>query len=528
MTRWRILREHEPRGMVYVQSMVPALAILLLVAMSSDAAEPPVAGEQRTPEATADQVPARPAAPRQQLKILGQDSRLEAYQQFRALYEASRFDEALPYARQVVELSEQSENPDYELPIAYNNLGATQYQLGDYAGAAESFRKSLDTLEATQGISSRRLVVPLAGLGIVLAAQDEHQQAAELFDRALAVSRRADGLFNLQQVPLIKQAADSRYAMRDFAGAERELMYALKIAEQNYGYGDPRTVPPLFELGKFYEGLREFIAARTAYMRARDAMITANPGYSPETVRALTGISRSHRLQFMLDPLSLNSPDAARKEVTEDVLGIVRTETRVLSLDADRSGLQPVQQALDLLRSTSDPPPELMVLTLIELGDWFQASSRPVMSMPYYVEAAAILDARSAADPRLDHPLREPRLVFYRPPIGANRGFRNPSSRYVSRKTVFSFQVAETGLPQDITVVSTDMNEEQVTLSRRSISKAIYSPRFADGKAVSTAGVTFTGEWHEMYTGDDPPPTPAETSVLQPPAAAEPASDPGT
>ena len=65
------------------------------------------------------------------------------------------------------------------------------------------------------------------------------------------MSRRADGLFNLQQVPLIDQAADSRYAISDFGGAEREHLYALKVAEQNYGYGDMRTLPPLLDLGTF-------------------------------------------------------------------------------------------------------------------------------------------------------------------------------------------------------------------------------------------------------------------------------------
>ncbi len=144
----------------------------------------------------------KPVAPRQQLRILPQDSRLEAYQQFRNLYDLARFDEALPLAKRVVELSESSGERDHELPIAYNNLGATQYQLADYPAAEGSYRKSLELLESTQGISSRRLVVPLAGLGAVYAAQDQHAVAAELFDRALAVSRRADGLFNLQQLPL--------------------------------------------------------------------------------------------------------------------------------------------------------------------------------------------------------------------------------------------------------------------------------------------------------------------------------------
>jgi len=531
--------------MVYGRSMILLPAILLLVAMpaegqateppggqsaapaiATETAEPPAAGEQRLPEATAGETPAKPAVPRQQLKILAQDSRLEAYQQFRTLYETSRFDEALPYARQVVELSEHGEDPDYELPIAYNNLGATQYQLGDYAGANASYRTSLDLLEATQGISSRRLVVPLAGLGAVFAAQEQYQAAAELYERALAVSRRADGLFNLQQIPLIKLSADSRYAISDYGGAERDYLYALKIAEQNYGYGDPRTIPPLLELGTFYEGLREFIAARIMYMRARDAALEANPGYSPEAVQALTGIARSHRLQYTMDPDTLESQQPARDEVTGEIIGKVYKESRVPPAAADRTGLKAVQQALELLRTTPEPPPELMTRTLIELGDWFQATSRPAMSMPYYAEAAALLDTQSAADPLAGHPLRAPRMVFYRPPVSASRGLNTLSGRYIIRKTVFSFVVAEDGLPQDITVVSTNMNEDQVSLSRRAVSKAIYSPRFADGKAVSTAGVTFTGEWYEEYTGEDPPQAPAETPPA-PSADAEPASSPG-
>jgi hypothetical protein len=117
-------------------------------------------------------------------------------------------------------------------------------------------------------------------------------------------------------------------------------------------------------------------------------------------------------------------------------------------------------------------------------------------------------------------------MVFYRPPVSASRGLNTLSGRYIIRKTVFSFAVAEDGLPQDITVVSTNMNEDQVGLSRRAVSKAIYSPRFADGKAVSTAGVTFTGEWYEEFTGEEPPQAPVEAPPAPSPAA-EPASSPG-
>jgi tetratricopeptide (TPR) repeat protein len=529
--------------MVYRRSMIPMFIALWLTAVlgevQSEASPPTVlpvapgetheADSQQLPEgASAAQDPAKPLAQDREFNALDQDSRLDAYQQFQEMYESSRFAEALPYAKQVVELSEHGDDPDYELPVAYNNLGATQYQLGDYAGAGASYRKSLDMLEATQGMSSRRLVVPLAGLGAVYAAQNEHLAAAELYERALAVSRRADGLFNLQQIPLMKQAAASRYASNDFAGAEREYLYALKIAEQNFGYGDPRTIPALMDLGTFYEALREFIAARMMYMRARDAALEANPGFSVEAVKALTGIARCHRLQNTLNPESLESRQPARDEVTGEIVPRVYKDSQSAPPGADRSGLKAAQEALELLRTTPRPPLELLSGTLIELGDWFQATSRPAMSLPYYTEAASLLDGQAAVDPVMGHPLRAPRMVFYRPPVSANRVLGSPSKRYVVRKTVFSFLVTENGVPQDITIVSSDMNEDQIDLSRRAISKAIYSPRFADGRPVATAGVTFTGEWYEEYTGEDPPQAPADAAPEPSTAVEEPASNPGT
>ena len=552
--------EHDPGSMVYRHSMKLALVVLLLAAVPADAqvgetpatpqaqgapagttttpdATPPptshspkaspggMASEPaRMPEATAPQGPAKPPAPRQQLKILAQDSRMEAYQQFRSLYETARFDEALPYAKRVVELSDQDAERDHELPIAYNNLGATQYQLADYAGATASYRQSLELLEATQGISSRRLVVPLAGLGAAYAAQDQHEVAAELFDRALAVSRRADGLFNLQQLPLIAQAADSRYAINDFSGAEKERMYALKIAEQNYGYGDERTLPTLLELAVFYEGLREFIAARMMYLRARDIAMQ-NGGYSAPAVKALVGITRTHRMQYTMNPETLESQQPARDEVTGDIAGKIYRESSV-SRAADRTGLKSAETALELLRSTPDPPNDLMTETLIELGDWFQVTSRPSISIPYYAEAAGIYDTVVAKDPLAAHPLKAPRMVFYRPPVSASRGLNTQSGQYVIRKTVFSFLVSETGLPEAVTVVSTTMDEAQLSHARRAMSKAIYSPRFSEGKPVSTAGVTFTSEWYQEHDPESDPPT--TTTTVGDAQATDKASNAGT
>lgn len=490
--------EHDPRAVVYGRTMVPLIASLLLWA----AAEPTLAEEP----APAPAAKAAPAAPRPPASILPLDAKLDAYEQFRAYYESARFDEALPLAKKVVELSEAGTDQDYEVPIAYNNLGATQYNLADYPAAEASYLKSLELLESTQGISSRRLIVPLAGLGAVHAAQDQHDVAAAYYARALAVSRRADGLFNLAQMPLIEQAANSLYALTDYAGVERERMYALKIAEQNYGYGDPRTLPALLELADFYEGLREFIAARMMYLRARDITVKESGGFSPDAIKALVGIARTHRLQYTMDPETLDSQQPARDDVTGEVVGKIYKESRVPPPAVDRTGLKAVKTALDLLRAATDPPPQLLIDTLTELGDWYQTTSRPNLAYPYYEEASAVFAAHP--DRGLINPLLAPRMVFYRPPVAALRGLNTLTGQYRIRKTVFDFTVTDVGLPENITVVESSMSDAQLSQSRRALGRAIYAPRFEGGKAVASEHVRFTSEWTEEHVPEPAAETP--------------------
>jgi tetratricopeptide (TPR) repeat protein len=501
--------------MVYRFSMIRGLAVLLLSAVAAPfgaavaevlpTAGPPPATSTPTPPETADSTPAAAAgaaaepgptavAPAASPPL---DPRMEAYDQFRALYETARFEEALPFAKRIVELSEADPDRDYELPIAYNNLGATQLKLSDYAAAEASYQKSLELLESTHGISSRRLIVPLAGLGAVYSALDQHAVAAELFARALAVSRRAEGLFNLEQLPLIEQAADSRYAVNDYGGVERERMYAIKVLEQNYGYADARTLPAVLRLAEFYESLQEFPAARGLYLRARDVALQESGGYNVAAIRAMIAICRTHRMQYTMDPDSLDDDIPVRDPVSGQLVGRMYRSSRVPAPEANRLGLKSAEQAVEILRAAEDPPKELFAEALTELADWYQSTSRSHQALPLYAEASTLYATHGFTGK--GNPLIAPRMIFYRAPLSSKRGVGNVTGEVVVRSTVFSFAVTDTGNTADIQVVTTDMEDGQLSQSRRALSKAIYSPRFMDGKAVATEGVQFTSDWYEQH-----------------------------
>ena len=98
----------------------------------------------------------------------------------------------------------------------------------------------------------------------------------------------------------------------------------------------------------------------------------------------------------------------------------------------------------------------------------------------------------------MGNPLLAPRLVFYRPPLASTRGIGIVTGEVVVHETQFSFVVSETGDTQNVTVVRTDMSDSQLAQSRRAMERAVYSPRFENGKPVATDGVQFTSNWYEQ------------------------------
>lgn len=480
-----------PAWSIFV-GMTPVLAALLLstAALAATAvAEEPAIGA----------TPTGATPPVATIKAI--DERMDAYNQFKSLFDAARFEEALPFATRVVELSEAHPERDAELPVAYNNLGATQYQLSDFPAAEISFRKSLVLLESSQGISSKRLLTPLAGLGAVYAALDQHPLAVQQFDRALAVSRRSDGLFNLAQLPLIRKVSASRLALGDYGGAERDYLYSLRIAEQNHGYDDPRTIPATMELAVFYESMKQFAAARGLYLRVRDIGMRESGGFNPLVVKSLIAIGRTQRLQYTMQPESLESQQPTTDDMPGQIGANAYGNSRVPQA-TERAGLKSVEQALEILRAATDPPQLLLAEALLELGDWYQATSRASIAVPYYAEAASIYAAN--VDSGMGNPLLAPRMVFYRPPSASTRAIGNVTSEIVIHQAEFSLSVSETGDTQNVTVVSTDMSESQLAQSRRAVEHAVYSPRFENGKPVATEGVQFTGKWYEQAKAEAP------------------------
>ncbi len=424
------------------------------------------------------------------------------YPEFRRLYDARAYAAALPYAERIVRLIEADPGLAPQLPTALNNLGATQLEVGDHDGAAASFQRALELLEATEGVGSRRMISPLSGLGRAHAAQGQHAHAIEDLNRALSISRRADGLFNLNQLDIMDVLATSLMAVEDYDASESLRTYALQIVEHRYGVDDPRTLPQVNRLAAWYELTGRYPLARMMYLRSlRIANGTAN-GRNMVAVNALRGIARTHRLQFALDPESLlnglQTPSLDSGRSDQMFPNPLLYDQPALGQPAARLNNEGEQALLRALKTLDDSAgvPEMLRGTLeVELGDWYMTARRPDLAMGHYRLAWPKLPA--SALERNQNPLLAPRQLLYRRPASAQRNRDLPRDE-VNRKVVeYTFTVTPLGEVKDIKTLSSEVTRSQEGSVRNALEDAVYSPRFENGEAAETADVRFRETYFE-------------------------------
>ncbi|MFZ2507069.1 MAG: hypothetical protein WAW79_01160, partial [Steroidobacteraceae bacterium] len=163
----------------------------------------------------------------------------------------------------------------------------------------------------------------------------------------------------------------------------------------------------------------------------------------------------------------------------------------------NRDGPRATADAIALLRQTDDPPAELMVQALIEMGDWNVVLQKHAAALPYYTEACEI---RASSPPGGPDALASPRLVYYRAPMAARRSAMATGDSIVVERARFHLTVNADGTTGDIILEQSATSARRSELLRRSVELARYSPRFESCRPVATPGVVVEEYWEALAT----------------------------
>ena len=386
---------------------------------------------------------------------------------------------------------------------ALDNLGATQYQLGDLIAAERAYQRALAVVEQRQGASSLQLVAPLRGLALTEQGRGRDDLAVPLFERAVAIRRRSGGLFDPAQHELLEALVEGYTALGRYPDADREQQYLLRVAEHQYGDHDRRLFPALERLAQWSERRRRHTEARQLWLRMLQIANQKGQVSFYGIITSLRGISRSYRLDYLFGP---EPPPASA--FPHDVQ-IPRTDA--LDRDSlakgdparggyflDPRGREALDEALKFARAVKPPREDALFVLLIELGDWHLLAENAERAMPFYRQALPYMPPTAGTPEQPLDPLAYPAQLLYRPPLAALRHREQPATTVTETVAIAEFTVGADGHCRDVKIVEGDASEGHRTSLSNAIGRAIYRPRFVDGQPVATEKIRYRESFREL------------------------------
>ncbi|MDX6270948.1 MAG: hypothetical protein QOD28_2171 [Acidobacteriota bacterium] len=228
-----------------------------------------------------------------------------------ALYEAGRYDEAVPLAERALAIREkafgaqhlavaQSLNSlailyeaksDYaraeplyeralaireklmgaehpEVASALNNLAGLNYVRGDYARAEPLYQRALAIREKTLGAEHPGIAAPLNNLALLYHVKGDYARAEPLYKRALAIREKALSAEHPDLATSLSNLGGLYDSTGDYARAEPLYKRALAIYEKVLGAAHPQVATSLDNLAGLYRTKGDYASAEPLYQRA--------------------------------------------------------------------------------------------------------------------------------------------------------------------------------------------------------------------------------------------------------------------
>ncbi|MDG2090560.1 MAG: tetratricopeptide repeat protein [Gammaproteobacteria bacterium] len=141
-----------------------------------------------------------------------------------------------------------------DTPASLNALEDTNNEEGiRYLESVELYQDAIENIQlSTNNPYEYELLEEYSDLGDVYQSLAQHDEAISSFDNALQITKIQNGLYNLDQLPLLQKIIQSHLALGDLDNATLWQEYSHYLHLENYDAADPAMVEATFALTQWY------------------------------------------------------------------------------------------------------------------------------------------------------------------------------------------------------------------------------------------------------------------------------------
>lgn len=362
---------------------------------------------------------------------------------------AKDYEAALSPAELVVSELAEAENP--ELPREQVVLAFVLAELKRYDEAEAIYFEAIDKIKQEAGELSEELVLPMHLLGRSYMGARMFPEAITVLTEAQAISRRNEGLFNVQQSTLIDDMTTAYLGMGDTISAQKLQVDRLDNAIRRFGADDPRVIPFHNELASYYQKSRLRIQAREQY---KDVLDIQEAQFGPLDASLLAPLREMAKIDL--------------------ILGERRTN---------------LERIEEILANNDSVPAVERGLSLALLGDSALVDNEHNEAADYYQQSFASLEKSGEIDP--NEYFKNPAIISLSPPL-------TPVDRGLSRRPyswgtiVVQFDVNADGRVSQITGVGAEPSGKVEDAYIDRLNDAVFRPQIVDGTPVEAKDIKFT------------------------------------
>jgi TonB family protein len=345
----------------------------------------------------------------------------------------------------------------------YSDLAAAQRRAADYDAAEKSYLTVVEIYRAIDGPFSPLVIQPLTDLGDNYHENGNYVAAVSAYSEARTVNRRAFGLLNVDQIPLLDRLTKSFVEMNNSVEADEQQLEALRLVSRGH---PPESDEALAAIYKYAAWLREngrYQEERDQYARALRTIRETLGRDDVRQVQPLVGIGNSFRNQRI--------PEA--------------------------QGAGMLRDALALLIAQQEPDELAIAEVLRDLGDWEVAFTKVDYTGAEYRRAWELLGAVPNGTELRDEWFTGPNYVL-REPISL-RGLSQEPNAPMGHVLV-KFDLDKAGHSGNVAVVESDpagLKDEAVL---RHIRRSRFRPQMANGEIVPREALAL--QFNYRYTPD--------------------------
>lgn len=377
-------------------------------------------------------------------------ARLEAELLLEELFDQGLYEEAVPVAERMVELTEEELGLSLALGVSLSNLAILQRRLELYEPSEQNFLRAIDVIREVDGTYSDAAINPLIGLGVNYQARGDYFEAVTSFEEARIVSRRAYGLLNEQQIEILDHLSSTMIDMENYVEADEHQLTALRLMERVYGVDTIEVLPAIYKFARWLRSAYRFQEERNQYSRAMNIIRRNVDAQDLSMVTPLRETGNSFRIQKL----------------------------------PEGRGISALRRALEIADSQPEPDDLIIAGILVDIGDWNVAFSKVGPTGDEYRRAWQLLGELANGDALREEWFDEPSYVLRENP--SNRGLVSAADRgALPGYVLIAFDVTENGRTTNVIVVESVPPGLKDDSTARAINRSRFRPRMVDGELVS-------------------------------------------